>query len=670
MSLFCRSAIPVAFLLFSFPALSQDTEFISTDSVPKPSLVLSPDLTSRPVESVHSFSTTINNKFLSHSYAGTSVLNLLRGSVASLQMDPALVFANTAGFRNSSTMLSVDGIPFHPEIGSFQNMNAFEYESISVASNANNNFSYGAAGVQGGIFLRSKSGENISKPSFEFNSYTSRNLTYKDPVSLEPDDATWAFSNSIAYAQDFGVVDLRASYNFASIPFADTDEGYDRAHAFRLNGGVNAGRFSARIIGEFRQEKYVEHQSLKFGALVKFLNGNALLQYRINDWLKITSQHLVSKANLDSYVDYNSDRLDRDSNQPRQLHNAIVSLDKKVSDSFGVRAHAGYQFDKLETDLRMVSSFQGSTQLLKEETKSIFGGVGFDINNIFYLDLNARKEDYDGFPYFTEISTWGAGASFVVSRLLVEDDSRFTAKLRSSIGKTNNSYAYHYPVLINLFSISFPSGTPLSNWDIGADFALADGRMTVSSSYYHYTENDVALRSPDNNAIIPIGEFKKKGFELVAGVSPNLGNEFKWNARLTYNNPRARIRSDLSQELINDLVPGGPIADWAGSMFNQFEYKNVFLNILVDIRQGGNIFVYDNMYTPMIELDGSFTKFRDITLGYGFGPEFLERINLDSAFISVSGRNLIQFNEKEFDAERYGIWPYLKSVSVSLSVGF
>ena len=176
------------------------------------------------------------------------------------------------------------------------------------------------------------------------------------------------------------------------------------------------------------------------------------------------------------------------------------------------------------------------------------------------------------------------------------------------------------------------------------------------------------------------------------------------------------------QEIIGDPNP-----DWNFGFTNTFTYKNFDLNIFFQGSQGGDIFnltnvqLYNgdsnglkdvlNSWTPentdtdipravgnrgreissrFVE-DGSYVRLKNLSVGYTFPTELVERIGMDNLRLSVSGQNLLTWtNYSGLDPEvsyfgsggestgesnttqgfDFGNYPTIRSLNLSLSLRF
>ena len=193
-------------------------------------------------------------------------------------------------------------------------------------------------------------------------------------------------------------------------------------------------------------------------------------------------------------------------------------------------------------------------------------------------------------------------------------------------------------------------------------------------------------------------------------------------------------------ERTDDLVYQGDYApDFTLGIQNTFKYKNVDLGFLIDTRQGGivvsrtktigstsgqlqetlegretgivaegviNTGTAENpVYTPntinvdartfnnryyerdnveAAKYDASYTKLREVSLGYSFPQKMIDQLPITNARISVTGRNLILWTDNpHFDPETVGVsggtlqpgienmsYPSSRSFTLNLQVNF
>lgn len=187
--------------------------------------------------------------------------------------------------------------------------------------------------------------------------------------------------------------------------------------------------------------------------------------------------------------------------------------------------------------LGAVGSFASTNRLI-----AFFGRVNFNYKGNYFLSASVRRE---GSSRFGENNKWGtfpAVSGGATLSNLFEIPAVNSLKLRASWGKTGNQPTQSLIALQRfapqgnfLFNGTFlPVFGPVSNanpdlqwetkneWDIGADFAMLNNRLTGTVDYYNRTTSDLIL--PVNVPVPPnqfgttfvnIGEIENSGFELA-----------------------------------------------------------------------------------------------------------------------------------------------------------
>lgn len=183
-----------------------------------------------------------------------------------------------------------------------------------------------------------------------------------------------------------------------------------------------------------------------------------------------------------------------------------------------------------------------------------------------------------------------------------------------------------------------------------------------------------------------------------------------------------KVRDQNGDTLIGEddrIVLGQKLPKWFASMNNRFEYKGVDLSILMvarmghtvqdrvmtqsqnrdDYSEGGMMVNYWTPENPSNEsprldpnissigympynstleyTDGSWIKIRDITLGYTFPAELMEKIKVSSLRVYISAQNAFVlysplFKKGRYDPEKNGStnWPTPKTFLIGLTLDF
>ncbi|TBW27427.1 SusC/RagA family TonB-linked outer membrane protein [Gramella sp. KN1008] len=189
-----------------------------------------------------------------------------------------------------------------------------------------------------------------------------------------------------------------------------------------------------------------------------------------------------------------------------------------------------------------------------------------------------------------------------------------------------------------------PTLTPekTTEFEVGIELAMLDNRLKFDFAYYDKETEDQIIfvdAAPSSGFIDRfenVGLVTNTGYEVSLSGTPIRTEDFEWNISTnwtTYENvveelvegvesvtlngfsgtsSRAVVgesygaifgnryaRNDAGEILIDDDgypllastdgVIGDPIPDWLGGINNQFQYKNLGLSFLIDIRQGGDV---------------------------------------------------------------------------------
>jgi TonB-linked SusC/RagA family outer membrane protein len=281
--------------------------------------------------------------------------------------------------------------------------------------------------------------------------------------------------------------------------------------------------------------------------------------------------------------------------------------------------------------------------------------------------------------------------------------------------------------------------------EFGFDLRMFQNRIGLDFTYYHSnTVNQIlSMAIPQSSGYewkyINAGKMKSSGFELMLNTTPIESGPWQWEVnfnwgtnksqcveltpgiqKLTLGNLRIGevvvmeggrygdirskvfIRDDAGRILVDDdglplrsnefETIGNMSPDWTGSVISRLQYKNFTLNVLIDVRKGGDILSVtdalaseagtgartvdgrDGMVVEGMTLsgqpntksitaqqywqsvggaygvgetflyDGSFIKLREISLGYNIPAQYLKKIKfIRQAKISLVARDLFYF---------------------------
>jgi len=288
--------------------------------------------------------------------------------------------------------------------------------------------------------------------------------------------------------------------------------------------------------------------------------------------------------------------------------------------------------------------------------------------------------------------------------------------------------------------------------EIGLELAFFNNRLGLDATYYHTnTVNQiipmaVSTATGYSSKFVNAGDIENKGVEVSLYATPVRTNDFSWNVNLNFTRNRNKVVSlnndskniqlasfqggvslnatvgepyGILQGATFQLLDGQPLVnaggtyavssvtstpignvnpDWIGGVYNSLRYKNVRLNFLVDVKQGGDVFSLDMYYgqasgilaesvglndlgnpvrdpveagggiiLPGVTADGqpntkrvtidsnnsyvlpqsefvydaSYVKLREVSLGYSLPGRLMDRIKyINGIELSLIGRNL------------------------------
>ena len=330
------------------------------------------------------------------------------------------------------------------------------------------------------------------------------------------------------------------------------------------------------------------------------------------------------------------------------------------------------------------------------------------------------------------------------------------------------------------------SPTRTRSFEVGADLSFFEAKLGVDVTYYQQNTIDqifdaaVPNSTGYNNRVVNAGEVQNRGLEVLITANPVSVGDFSWNISANYTRNRneiisltegidnltsesARFSANLisrvggmvgdifgtvferneNGEIVHDEeglpvianereVLGNFAPDWYGGITNTFNYKNLSLSFLVDIKQGGEVYSITNALAysngkhvntlvgrenPLFEIQGrgvgpdgdtpnqefarldlyynqfaaaaeesifdaSYIKLRQVSIGYSLPSRLLSNVPFNSVRISLVGRNLFFFknglSDIGLDPEalytisnsgfEYGTTPSTRSFGVNLSL--
>ena len=301
---------------------------------------------------------------------------------------------------------------------------------------------------------------------------------------------------------------------------------------------------------------------------------------------------------------------------------------------------------------------------------SFYGIAKLGYKNFLFLDITGRNDWSSALatPFSVDNTSFfypSFSSSFIVSQIVDLPKVVSFAKLRASwaqVGNDTNPYQTTgafvaqtpfngQPTFSNQNTIANPNLQPesTSSFEVGADLRFFSDQLRFDISYYNaVTENQIislpiGISSGFTQQVVNGGKVRAKGVEVIAGITPVISDNFKWNSTLNFSISRAtvedlpqedgrltlaysRIYNSQNQTVFFQVEEGGRVGDMYGTGYlknengdfiltdegryipdnnlqklgnynpdfmlgfnNQFAYKNWNLGFLLDWRQGGII---------------------------------------------------------------------------------
>lgn len=228
------------------------------------------------------------------------------------------------------------------------------------------------------------------------------------------------------------------------------------------------------------------------------------------------------------------------------------------------------------------TSFAQSNKLI-----SMYGRLNYNYDNRYLVTATLRR---DGSSRFGADHKWGMFPSAAASWRISQEDffqSNVVSdlKLRASYGITGNQEIGNYNSINTLgasgagylvggnkITIILPQqySNPDLKWeetsqfDIGVDFTLFDGRIRGNVDYYYKETTDlllsIAVPSPSliTTQMANVGSVTNKGFEVELGFDLLRTKDFSWDASLNFSHNKNEITSLSNDKWKGDNMQTAP----------------------------------------------------------------------------------------------------------------
>ena len=636
-----------------FLTKAQDTAPIEQDSLNWES-VLYTSYYSQSLAASGTYVKVVQDSNLFKFSSGVSVFNVLRGQVPSYTISSRATGA-CGGLRqsvlsSSRASIIIDGLPYSSAFNQYYNFNSLEFEKITVLP-FNTMLLFDANDVGSVIILSTKSGRGYHKPTFEFNTY---NTWEKDGYPSSPfgpgaEVTYWYTSNTLAYMQDFGKVDIRVSYNYLLEPKKFFGSYAPDFHNIKINTGFSAGnKFDIRLIADKRFNKYdwrtimnsppAPVDTTEQSGRQNFLQFNLTTRFSPIKHLDITSQ--IAQSQRDSAFSYyrKSDGYYYDGvkTDTRQLANLFLSS-SKTFDRIFINGFVGYQFTRLVVEPNRPTAVSNG----KLDDQFLLAGISANYNETGYLNFSFKNSRF-GYDNQAKPESIGISGALVFTKLLVTEFIAF-GKLRGGWKLTSFVPYFEYPQESQLLISSTPQTERNHNLEVGLDLYLLNSKLKVTANYFR------GKTLPDINTYF--SESIKQGLEADLNYSVLTKETLTYNSGLVFHTFQGKI----NQQANSDYAFNAP--EIKLGWFNSIIKGKAALNFLMEFLHADFTHLYPDSRATTL-------KFREVALGYNLSNDRgHKRPSMRLDFIA---RNIIIFNSTGFDID--GPQQFQKSLSLSLSV--
>lgn len=393
---------------------------------------------------------------------------------------------------------------------------------------------------------------------------------------------------------------------------------------------------------------------------------------------KYIQGNLESKSQLiEDYLTYN---WFNDKHKVEVLGGFSYQKFERSGTSFSIDGIADQEIGVDPADNPAFSGYQTGVKGFAQENElqSFFGRVYYSFNKKYLFTASMRA---DGSTRFGENNKYGYFPSFaggwVISQesFLKENKVIENLKLRASWGQTGNQevqnkitkasyalsgadgyYLYDDLGLVNGVSVSRTPNPDLkwevvTQFDLGIDFSLWNGKLYGTLDYFNKTTTDAILNipspvlSPTNTIWVNIdGEIVNKGFEFMLGSQIIDNSDFKWSVDFNGATLDNEVKNLPVSEILSGAISGpgqsGVLANiyksgYAAGSFYLIEHVGFDENgaeIFKDQNDDGAITGDDRVI-----IEGALPKFT-----YGFNSQMSYK-NFDFSFsiIGQSGGYLV-----------------------------
>lgn len=280
----------------------------------------------------------------------------------------------------------------------------------------------------------------------------------------------------------------------------------------------------------------------------------------------------------------------------------------------------------------------------RKRINSIYGLLKLSYADYLYLDITARNDWSSALatPLNAANTSFfypSVSASFIISNVVELPGSISFAKVRASLAQVGNDTdpyqtagTFQAQTPVNSLP-TFSDQTSIANAallpekttsvELGADLRFFDDRLFFDATYYNALTKDqiislpIPISSGYTQRVVNGGEVRSKGFELIAGITPIINQNFRWTTTFNFSRNKTTVES---------------LPDEAGTLTLAYSrvYDNVNQTVWFQVQEGGQIGdMYGTGYMKtddgqfILDDNGNFIADNDLQLLGNYNPDFI-----------------------------------------------
>jgi len=280
----------------------------------------------------------------------------------------------------------------------------------------------------------------------------------------------------------------------------------------------------------------------------------------------------------------------------------------------------------------------------RKRINSLYGLAKFSYRDYLYLDVTARNDWSSALatPVSAENTSFfypSFSGSFILSNVVDLPEAVSFAKLRASwaqVGNDTDPYqtagvfnaqtpVSSQPTFSDQSTIANAALLPerTTSIELGADLRFLDDRLRFDITYYNALTKDqiislpIAISSGYTERVVNGGEVRSEGLEIIAGVTPVINDNFRWDATFNFSRNVSTVES---------------LPDGAGTLTLAYSrvYDNVNQTVWFQVQEGGQIGeMYGTGYLKtddgqfILDDDGRFIADNELQLLGNYNPDFV-----------------------------------------------